>query len=98
VWPIEIPQFLARNLKLHPNSELGALEVEFGPLPVCKPDWLDVKFDSTQFQKKVPQSKFVRKSYDRFTKACPGHGFGRRNMSQNQNQVRQKLAVCDRQG
>jgi hypothetical protein len=34
---------------------------------------LDVKFDSTQFQKEVPQSEFVCKSYDRFTEARPGH-------------------------
>jgi hypothetical protein len=38
MWPVEIPQFSARNLKHHPGSELGALEVEFGPLPVGKPD------------------------------------------------------------
>jgi hypothetical protein len=38
VWPIEIPQVLARNLKHHPDSELGALEVDFGHLPVGKPD------------------------------------------------------------
>jgi hypothetical protein len=38
VWPIEIPQVLARNLKRHPGSELGALEFEFGPLPVGKSD------------------------------------------------------------
>jgi hypothetical protein len=38
VCPIEIPQFLAWNLKHHPGSELGALEVEFGPLPKGKPD------------------------------------------------------------
>jgi hypothetical protein len=38
VWPREIPQFSARNLKHHPGSELGALEVEFGPLPMGKPD------------------------------------------------------------
>jgi hypothetical protein len=38
VWPIEIPQFSARNLKYRPDSKLGALEVEFGPLPVIKPD------------------------------------------------------------
>jgi hypothetical protein len=38
VWPIEIPQFLAQNLKHHPGSELGALEVRFGPLHVGKPD------------------------------------------------------------
>jgi hypothetical protein len=52
MWPIEIPQFSARNLKHHPDSELGALEVEVGPLPMGKPEgpvWLDVKFDSTQF-------------------------------------------------
>jgi hypothetical protein len=35
---IEIPQFSARNLKHHLDSELGALEVKFGPLPVGKPD------------------------------------------------------------
>jgi hypothetical protein len=39
VWPIEVPQFLAQNLKHHPGSELGALEVEFEPLPMGKPDW-----------------------------------------------------------
>jgi hypothetical protein len=50
VWPIEIPQFSAQNLKHHPGSELGALEVEFGSVPVGKP--LDANFDSTQFQKK----------------------------------------------
>jgi hypothetical protein len=38
VWPVEIPQFLAWNLNDHPGSELGALEVEFGPLPMGKPD------------------------------------------------------------
>jgi hypothetical protein len=38
VWPIEISQFSAQNLKYHPSFELGALEVEFGPLPVGKPD------------------------------------------------------------
>jgi hypothetical protein len=37
VWLIEIPQFLAQNLKHHPSSEFGALEVESGPLPVGKP-------------------------------------------------------------
>jgi hypothetical protein len=26
----KIPQFLAQNLRHHPGSELGALEVEFG--------------------------------------------------------------------
>jgi hypothetical protein len=38
MWPIEISQFSAQNLKHHPGSELGALEVEFGPLPLGKPD------------------------------------------------------------
>jgi hypothetical protein len=37
-WPIKIPQFLARKLKHHPESELGALKAEFGPLPVGKPN------------------------------------------------------------
>jgi hypothetical protein len=38
MWPIEILQFSARNLKQHLRSELGALEVEFRPLVVGKPD------------------------------------------------------------
>jgi hypothetical protein len=38
VWPIEITQFLAQNLNDHPGSELGAIEVEFGPIPVGRPD------------------------------------------------------------
>jgi hypothetical protein len=38
LWPIEIPQFLATNLKHHPGSELGAFKVEFEPLPTGKPD------------------------------------------------------------
>jgi hypothetical protein len=101
VWPIEIPQFFTRKLKYHPGSELGALEVEFGPLPVGKPDysgvWLDTKFGSAQF-KKIPQSEFVCKSYNCFTKARPGYGSGRRNMNQNRNQVRHKLVVCDSKG
>jgi hypothetical protein len=45
--------------------------------------------------KKVPQSEFVCKSYDRFTEARPGYGSGRQNMTRNQNRVRRKLAVCD---
>jgi hypothetical protein len=40
VWPIEIPQFSAQKLKHHPGSELGALEVEFGHLPLGKPDYV----------------------------------------------------------
>jgi hypothetical protein len=55
VWPIEIPQISAQNLKNHPNSELGALEVKFGPISVgtlIEWGWLDAKFDSTLFQKK----------------------------------------------
>jgi hypothetical protein len=36
--PREIPQFSAQKLKHHPGSELDALEVEFGPLPMGKPD------------------------------------------------------------
>jgi hypothetical protein len=59
---------------------------------------LDAKFNSTQFQKKVPQSEFVCKSYDRFTEARPGYGSRRQNMTRNQNWVRQKLAVCDGKG
>jgi hypothetical protein len=38
MWPIEILQFLAQNLKYHIDSELGALEVEFRPLPMGKPN------------------------------------------------------------
>jgi hypothetical protein len=39
--------------------------------------WLDANFDSTQFFKKVTQSKFVWKSYDRFTEARLGYDSGR---------------------
>jgi hypothetical protein len=71
VWLIEIPQFLAQNSKHCPDSKLGDLEVEFGPLPVGKPDWchvwLDAKFDSTQFQKKLPNFEFGSQSYAHFT-------------------------------
>jgi hypothetical protein len=38
VWPVEITQFLARNLNDHRGSELGAIEVEFGHLPTGGPD------------------------------------------------------------
>jgi hypothetical protein len=59
-----------------------------------KPDyswvWLDARFDSTQF-KKIHQSEFVCKTYDRFTEAHPGYGSRRRNMTQNRNQVRKNL-------
>jgi hypothetical protein len=41
--------------------------------------------------KKVPQSKFICKSYDGFTKARPGHGSGRWNLTRNRNRVRQKI-------
>jgi hypothetical protein len=39
MWPIKIPQFSAQNVKHHLGSELGALEVKSGPLPMGKPDW-----------------------------------------------------------
>jgi hypothetical protein len=77
----------------------GALEVEFGPLPMGKPDYGGFggmrNLILPNFKKKVPQSEFVWKSYDRFTEACMGYGSGRQNMTQNQNRVSQKLAVCD---
>jgi hypothetical protein len=47
----------------HLDSALGALEVKFGPLPMQT--WLDVKFDSTQFQKKIAQFRV------RIAKLCP---------------------------
>jgi hypothetical protein len=93
VWLIEIPQFLARNLKHHPSSEFGALEVESRPLPVGIPvgfGWMQNLI--------LPQSEFVWKIYDRFTEARPGYGSRRRNMTGNRNRVRQKLAVCDGKG
>jgi hypothetical protein len=43
---------LARNLKHHPDSELGALEVEFGPLPVGKPGWMQNLILPNFFKKK----------------------------------------------
>jgi hypothetical protein len=48
--------------------------------------------------KKVPQSEFVCKSYDRFIEACSDYGSGRQDMTQNRNRVRQKLAICDGKG
>jgi hypothetical protein len=39
MWPIEIPQFSAQNLNHHPGFELGDLEVNFGPIPMGKPDY-----------------------------------------------------------
>jgi hypothetical protein len=50
------------------------------------------------FLKKVSQSEYVYKSYDRFTEARPSYDSERQNMTRNQNQVRQKLAVCDDKG
>jgi hypothetical protein len=85
----KIPQFLAQNLRHHPGSELGALEVEFG--------WMQ-NLIVPNFKKKLPQSEFVCKSYDRFTEARPGYDSGRRNMTRNRNWVRQKLAICDGKG
>jgi hypothetical protein len=81
MWPIEIPQFSTQNLKHHPSSELGALEVEFVPLPVGKPSWMRNLILPNL--KKVPQFKFVCKSYDCFTEAHPGYSSGRRNMTRN---------------
>jgi hypothetical protein len=91
---------LAQNLKHHPGSELGALEVEFEPLPVGKPTkgLVGWKIWFYPFSKKVPQSKFVCKSYDRFTDAHRGYGSRRQNMTRNRNWVRQKLAICDGKG
>jgi hypothetical protein len=39
MWPIEISQFSVQNLKQYPGSELGVLEVKFGPLLVGKPNF-----------------------------------------------------------
>jgi hypothetical protein len=50
------------------------------------------------FFKKVPQLEFIYKSYDRFTEARPSYSCRRRNMTQNRNQVRQKLVVCNGKG
>jgi hypothetical protein len=98
VWPIEISQFLARNIKHHPGSELGALEVEFGPPLIGRVGFGGMQNLILPNFKKVTQSEFVCKSYDRFTKARPGYGSARQNMTLNQNQGRQKLAVCDSKG
>jgi hypothetical protein len=37
--PYRNTTIFSMNLKHHPSSELGALEVEFGPLPKGKPDY-----------------------------------------------------------
>jgi hypothetical protein len=102
VWPREIPQFSTQNLKHHPGSELGVLEVEFRPLPVGKPNYGGFggmwNLILPNFKKKVPQYEFICKNYDRFTEARLGYGSERQNMTQNRNQVRQKLAICDGKG
>jgi NAD-dependent dihydropyrimidine dehydrogenase PreA subunit len=63
-----------------------------------KPNWVEFGWMQNlilpNFKKKVPQSKFICKSYGRFTEARPGHGFRRPNMTQNQNQLGQNLVVC----
>jgi hypothetical protein len=50
------------------------------------------------FEKKVPQSEFICKSYDRFIEARPDYDSRRRNMTRDQNRVRQKLIVYDGKG
>jgi hypothetical protein len=50
------------------------------------------------FKKKVPQSEFVCKSYDRFTEARPDYGSERQNMTRNRYRVRKTLAICDGKG
>ncbi len=54
---MEIPQFLVRNLKHRPGSELGALEVEFGPLPMCRPD----KEGTTYHKERNSRTRSARK-------------------------------------
>jgi hypothetical protein len=41
---VKIPQFSAQNLKHHSDSDLGALEVKFGPLLMGKPDWVGLSW------------------------------------------------------
>jgi hypothetical protein len=103
VWPREIPQFSARNLKHHLGSELGGLEVEFGPLPVGKPDYGGSggmrNLILPNFKKKyLNPSLYAKVMTDCFTKARPGYGSGRQNMTRNRNWVRQKLSICDSKG
>jgi hypothetical protein len=50
------------------------------------------------FKKKVLQSEFVCKSYDRFSEARPDYDSERQNMTQNRNRVRQKFTVYDGKG
>jgi hypothetical protein len=57
VRPIEITQFLARNLNDHPGSELGAIEVEFGHLPMCRPD----KEGTTYHKERNSRTRSARK-------------------------------------
>jgi hypothetical protein len=71
VWPIEITQFLARNLKHHPGSELGSLEIKFGFLPMGKPNWDWFGWMQNlilpNFKKKLPDFEFGSQSYAHFT-------------------------------
>jgi hypothetical protein len=101
VWPTEIPQCLVQKLKHHSVSELGALEAEFGLFPWANRTRVGYAWMRNLILpnlKKVSQSEFICKSYDRFTEARPGYSSGRCNMTQNQNQVRQKHTVCDGKG
>jgi hypothetical protein len=68
MWSIEISQFSARNLKHHLSSELGALEVEFGPLAMGKPDWVGFGWMQNWI---LPNSKFFARFRVRFAKLWP---------------------------
>jgi hypothetical protein len=75
VWSIEIPQSSTQNLKHRPGSKLGALEVEFGPLPMEKPNWVGFGWMQNlilpNFKKQLPDFEFGSQSYDYFTKPPP---------------------------
>jgi hypothetical protein len=72
----------------HPGHTYGGFVPSLSEWGMTGGVWWDAKFDSTQFQKKVPQSEFVCKSYDSCTEARLGYGSGRQNMTRNQNRVR----------
>jgi hypothetical protein len=78
VWLIQIPQFSAQNLKHRLDSELGALEVVFGPLPVGKPrvgfGWMR-NLILPNFKIFLPDFEFGSQSYGRFTEPHPSSGF-----------------------
>jgi hypothetical protein len=89
MWPIKIPQFSPRKLKHHPGSELGGLEVEFGPLPVGKLGFGGMRnLILPNFKKKYPNLSSYTKVMTVLLKHIRVTVLGTQNMILNQNRAR----------